>query len=266
MNNFSDLKNRHLGEDIYVLGNGASSGLISKEFLRGKITIGINYGVYEYPFLTYCITRYHEVAAQLLADANRHDALVVCSRHQHGNTSNDVLTVCDERLVIFDHSNNCGLDSSSLVVPCEPQLVSSFSTITSAFHLAAYLGAQVCIVLGHDCGELDTVSYRPGYPNGSSGKAFVRFFPRFERQSVMVKGTLKERYGMEIYSLNPFINFGLEGHRYLSLTSSVNVPVLNVRMRRFRWRLALATSEFRFYSRVVPRGLWRRVRRFLARA
>jgi hypothetical protein len=39
---------------------------------------------------------------------------------------------------------------------------------------------------------------------------------QFEIQSIAVKGKLKELYGCNVYSLNPFINYNLEGVKYRS--------------------------------------------------
>jgi hypothetical protein len=104
----------------------------------------------------------------------------------------------------------------------EKGLVVSYSTITTAIHLAAYMGAKTIILVGHDCGTLDgnmncknyhtpqtlgIVWKNPGqYANWVSQK--------IEGQTIQLKHMLKEKYGCSIYSLNPFINFNLEGHVY----------------------------------------------------
>ena len=94
-------------------------------------------------------------------------------------------------------------------------IVVSYSTITSAIHIAAYMGATNIIIVGHDCGTLDGNVNIAGYDESPHGAQFYRdFFTRIEPQTIALRAKLKEIYGCNVYSLNPFINFGLEGHKY----------------------------------------------------
>jgi hypothetical protein len=97
----------------------------------------------------------------------------------------------------------------------ETGLYVSWSSITSAMHFAAYLGAKNIILVGHDCGEIDGQSWVKdyGYETGNPSEmaeAKQRNYA-FENQSIAVKQRLKELYKCNIYSLNPFINYNLEG-------------------------------------------------------
>ena len=105
----------------------------------------------------------------------------------------------------------------------EDALFVSWSSITSAMHLAAYLGAKNIIMVAHDCGELNDKSWVDGYvvydwSEDSIAGAKERNI-KFEKQSVAVKKKLIELYGCNVYSLNPFINYNLEGVSYRGLNS-----------------------------------------------
>jgi carbonic anhydrase len=95
------------------------------------------------------------------------------------------------------------------------RIVVSYSTITSAIHIAAYMGAANIIIVGHDCGTLDGEVNFPGYGEAIGGSDFYRqFITEIEPQTLTLREKIKEVYGCNLYSLNPFINFGLEGHEY----------------------------------------------------
>ncbi len=98
-------------------------------------------------------------------------------------------------------------------------IVVSYSTITSAMHVAAYLGARNIILVGHDCGYVDGKKNFDGYPEPILGRIsgfYDRFLGSIEPQSIAVRERLRDVYGCCIYSLNPFLNFQLEGHSYES--------------------------------------------------
>jgi hypothetical protein len=96
----------------------------------------------------------------------------------------------------------------------------SWSSITSAMHFGAYLGAKNIIMVAHDCGELDDKSWVDGYVYDTWDKTKVEEAKernkQFEIQSIAVKGKLKQLYGCNVYSLNPFINYNLEGVKFRS--------------------------------------------------
>jgi hypothetical protein len=80
-------------------------------------------------------------------------------------------------------------------------------------------------MVAHDCGELNDKSWVDGYvvydwSEDSIAGAKERNI-KFEKQSVAVKKKLIELYGCNVYSLNPFINYSLEGHKYRG-TSVIN--------------------------------------------
>ena len=54
-----------------------------------------------------------------------------------------------------------------------------------------------------------------GYAESIAGARFYReFLTVIEPQTLALRAKLKEVYGCNLYSLNPFVNFGLEGHEY----------------------------------------------------
>ena len=85
------------------------------------------------------------------------------------------------------------------------------------------MGAFNIVLVGHDCGTIDGVLYEPNYTESDWGSADNyaskhEWVATIESNTLEVKKKIKEVYNCNIYSLNPFINFGLEGHKYEKYT------------------------------------------------
>jgi hypothetical protein len=214
MKNITELKNALEGNDVFVIASGPSAGYIDPEFFANKWSIGVN-EVYR-RFVPDFLLRKEAMRANDFADAARRmGAQSVISRHDCGMYSRKQNPdVCD---YVFDHPDNGmeTIDLSPVGREDELGLVVSYSTITSAIHLAAYMGAANIILVGHDCGLLDGGINMPDYPPSLGGQAFYRrWVSVIEPQTAALRARLREVYGCRIYSLNPFLNFGLEGHSY----------------------------------------------------
>jgi len=218
--NISSLRNIHKNKDVYVLGSGATLNFIDPKFFYKKITVCVNdVGEIYLPTTKYVVTKYHPEAtkyAQLLPDVN-----VVVSRGELGGPKYSALPAL-KNLYTFNHNVNKG-PSTSTVTDWPPEgdsLYVSWSSITSAMHFAAYLGAKNIIMVAHDCGELDDKGWVDGYVYDTWDKTKVEEAKernkQFEIQSIAVKGKLKQLYGCNVYSLNPFINYNLEGVKFRS--------------------------------------------------
>ena len=94
------------------------------------------------------------------------------------------------------------------------KIVVSYSTITSAIHIAAYMGAANIIVVGHDCGKLDGELNTRLSESPMGTKFYSDFVGQIETSTIQLRTRIKEVYGCNLYSLNPFVNFGIEGHKY----------------------------------------------------
>ncbi len=84
--------------------------------------------------------------------------------------------------------------------------------LPTQFNTAPAVGIKL---ISHDCGELDDKSWVDGYVYDTWDKTKVEEAKernkQFEIHSIAVKGKLKQLYGCNVYSLNPFINYNLEG-------------------------------------------------------
>ena len=212
------LKNKHLtfpsGTDIWIIASGPSAGFIDPSFFDGKITIGVN-RVWDHFVTDYLVVKESVVLQAAINSGSK----VIASRHNCG-----VVRYQESRakgpFYWFDHGDN-GIEQVDLDVIGTDKIVVSYSTITSAMHLAAYMGAKNIILVGHDCGTIDGKLNLDGYPeNLNKSEQFYReFLSKIEPQSLAVRARLRQVYGCNIYSLNPFLNLGMEDHCYESTGS-----------------------------------------------
>ena len=222
---FTELRDRHAGQDVWVLASGPSMSWVDPSFFEGKVTVGVN-DVWRKYETTYLIRKEHD-GAQAAIDTG---SPLVVSRLHCGNQPPQLETtgVWYE----YDHElNRVEADPDLRPIGTPDKLVVSWSTITSAIHFAAYLGAANIIVCGHDCGFIDGIQNYTGYRREPVDEAAARaleewargFHPQFlsglERQTMLVRDRVREVYGCNVHGLNPFVTLALEGHVYERATN-----------------------------------------------
>jgi hypothetical protein len=211
--------NRHAGEDIYVLGSGPTLQHTPARFFNNKITVSANAGPLKVlPSVTYMVTKYHEEAWRIHAE--RPDITVVTTRHNTGNHNSKRLE--NAPFTIVDHPHNTCAKWHPDQWPPEGQFLATWSTITTAIHWAAHLGAANIILCGHDCGWIDGMGRIPMYRVHEGKEAHDTdsvWWYAWTIQTQQVKTELQERYGCTITSVNPWINLNLEGHAWIGVTA-----------------------------------------------
>ena len=211
MKSIRELKNIHEGYDIYVVASGASAGYIDQSFFDNKLAIGVNQIWKRFTNLDYIVRKDSNRMAVTIEASKQFGFKTICSAYDCGTLR---LARNEGADYVFEHLDN-KLEEIDLSVVGTDKIVVSYSTITSAIHIAAYMGAANIILIGHDCGTLDGKTNIAGYAESIAGARFYReFLTVIEPQTLALRAKLKEVYGCNLYSLNPFVNFGLEGHEY----------------------------------------------------
>lgn len=224
MKSIKELKNKYSGKDVYVLGAGPSMSHLNPTFFNGKITLGMN-NIYRLFPVTYSVFKHK----QFIAEALGFKQVIIASMHDEGDT-NAPITEGPEECYVFTHKQGRRGDleknfqENLNAIGKDDDIFVSYSTITSGIHLAAYMGAKTIILVGHDCGTLDGETCVKGYdafrrlPVEITREEYLASFKIWlgliGKETTRLKTRLKEVYGCEIYSLNPFVNFALEGHVY----------------------------------------------------
>jgi hypothetical protein len=223
MKSITELKNIFAGQDVYLLGSGASLNYIDPSFFEGKNVVCTNTVAQVYlPTANVSVTKYHSLAVELAEKFP--EMKVVCSAGNQGGVGAGALPDGYENLYQFMHNpNRDGATDIRGAIPKEDGwLLVSWSTITSAMHFCAYTGAKNIIIVGLDSGSLDDKQWVDGYyTEEEQSDQRKQLNLNFEQQSIIAKEVIRDVYGCNIHSLNPFINYNLEGHKYRG-TNSIN--------------------------------------------
>ena len=227
----AEFRNLHAGADIYVVASGASMNHVDPTFFKDRIAIGVNQVYRRFTGLRYVVRKEARGLEQAIRSAP--DSIHFVSKAKEGGSGNANQKLVKrvfpkaQNVVVFDHVSGLASRNYNLAYPVDGLIVSG-STITSAMHLAAFMGAATIFLAGHDCGTLDGAMHFDGYHTAWSAKgSHVTDTPAkyrawmlneaehgIQSTTIQLKHLLLREYGVHVHSLNPFINFGLEGHSY----------------------------------------------------
>ncbi len=208
------LHNRHAGETVWVVASDASLDYFPAGFWDGRCVITINQ-----PHVPsqYCVSKNDagNQTVQQLIDSHP-DTLFVVSEWRFGNTKHERTEL--ERAVVFRHRDNrVSLFQPEQDIPDDTLLV-SYSTLGSALHLAAHMGAHTCMVVGGSGGMFDGKLYLGDYSQGSTD-FFVR---ETSKQTQGICDVLHRRYGTMFAGVLPWANLRLGGVTFTSEYGQIN--------------------------------------------
>lgn len=233
---FERFADAHRGEDIWVVGAGASLDFVDGGFFENKIAIGIN-DVWKKFYTRYLVRKEETGLDATLARG----VPVIVSRYPCGSYClGERPERANGNLYGFEHRDNGHTVVDVRVIKQgSREIVVSYSTVTSAMHLAAVMGARNIILAGCDCGTVDGRMVFGGYegetkphvgddglPAGNPDKdapteadrmeagEYREWLRVIEPQTLAVRDAIVKHHGCGVHSLNPFVNFGMEGYCY----------------------------------------------------
>lgn len=210
----SDLRGLREGETAWVLGSGGTLNHLDPAFFGDKLTVSTNLGPVKFEVQPdFVFSHYHHISLEALELG-----CVVVTLAADTRTQQPWKGERPDRLVLVEQPSYVGpsdrFDPNGLHRP-DGTLVYGSSSIHGAMHLAAWLGAAHLVMVGADCGRLDGTSNLDGYPTLGGEGDTDRILSLYERDHRRMKAYLEAEYGVTVYSLNPFINLNLEGHRFV---------------------------------------------------
>lgn len=214
-------RNIFKNETIYVIASGKSLDYVDNSFFDDKVTVGINQS-YKKIVPDFVVRK--DALQKYSKDKIDAIQIVSCGGCGGNNKSNKNYIEQNklENTFYFNHDpNNCS--KKEIVIDCNmdnDKLCVSWSTITSGIHFSAYLGAKNIVLCGHDCGMINNEVNFKGYqlnndyPHWKTKEKYTNWVScdTIEQQSINLKRELKSKFGINVVSLNPFINFNLEGN------------------------------------------------------
>lgn len=227
--NITELKNIHHNEDIWCIAAGSSMDFIDSSFFEGKIVIGQNQVYKKYP-CSYIVMKDLMESPRFprsIKEIESKNIPLIYSKHFKGHYSEYLNQTHYTNSYVFDHVDNL-LHTSEHLKCIEKDIFSKTggklfvarkSTMTSIMHIAAYMGAKNIIVCGVDCGTMNGNLYYENYTesdwisadNWTNASGWIQ---GTSDHNLAIRDKIKEVYGCNIYSLNPFMNFNLDGNEY----------------------------------------------------
>jgi len=210
----SNIKKVHYGEDIYVLGSGPSMNHFNKAFFTNKIVIGVN-RICRFFKCDYTVLKDPKGLTEILS-TDQH-GLIIASKYAFGNKSSGILNNTNNCDYIFDHlCNNTNKDVKvfnpdlSVIADNSDRIIVSHSTITSALHIAAYMGAKNIFLCGHDCCEINGNAWIDGYydnikPVHKDKVGYTKWLNTIKIHSTCVKEAIQNNFDCNIFELTPVL-------------------------------------------------------------
>lgn len=219
METIKKFKNIHKGEDVYIIASGKSLDFIDDSFFDDKILIGVNQA-YKKIWCDYLVRK----ETKFIKDSLESESIVFVSEYDSGNLNTgesklNTNKIQHDNLYYFEHPDNKHTKIDTSIFGGD-KIVVSFSTITSAMHIAAYMGAKNIILVGHDCGLIDGEMTFKGYYNSIKDTPwkdwgqYKNWLKIIESQTITVKNEIKKHYDANVVSINPFVSLNLENHIY----------------------------------------------------
>lgn len=238
----AEFRNLHAGADMYVVASVASMNHVDPTFFEDRVAIGVNQVYRRFTGLRYVVRKKAHGLEQAIRSAP--DSIHFVSKAKDGGRGNANHQLVErvfpnaQNVVVYhvpmhrtwlytmhrtwlyiDHVPGVASRNYNLAYPADGLIVSG-STITSAIHLAAFMGAATIFLAGHDCDTLDGAMHFDGYHTAFSAKGSpVTNTPAkyrawmlnatehgIQSTSIQLNHLLLREYGVRVHSLNPFIN------------------------------------------------------------
>ena len=220
MKEFKNLHNKYLDKDIYVVSGGPSLNHIDKSFFDNKIVLGVN-DIFRYFKCDYVVVKDCNEEPRfttLVKELEEKDIRLIYSQYYKGYKEKGINKCTNPNSYIFKHNPREQHFDTEISNLKDDEMIVSRSTVTTAIHIAAYMGAKNIILCGHDGCEIDGKMYYDEYvkkdwKSASNWDGIKGFLSNMERETIILKQALNSQ-GINVCSMNPFINLRLEGTKF----------------------------------------------------
>lgn len=214
----SQLKNKHLGDVVWIVASGSSLNFVPKNFFDGLITVVVNEAYRDWP-VSYAFAHHRETAQEGINRGH----VVVASEYCRCDR-NDGLNNLQGNHYLYRHPQQppvLAMDMSPFDGNLDDSLVVGSNTVTSAMDFAGrILGAKTIWLCGVDSGSIDgrwnydnyngggEVNWLEQQTRGGTGLPHVRA----QLPLILTVAKALRTRGIAVCSLNPFVDFGMEDH------------------------------------------------------
>jgi len=290
MRRVDELYGRHRGADVYVVGTGASMRVFPRDFLAGKVTIGLNQAWKLVP-TTYAITMRPELnVPEFLAGETPRPDLVWITKHDKltDDAQRRLVAEQEQRFFFFRNEDrrrpapppppaaaDGGVEPSQagrvldwVDAPTDDFLYLWTSISQSAVLLAANMGARNVILVGCDNCALEGNHHAHQQHTFWKGADPDRRYHQYWEGLAEMRPRLRAR-GVTLMTLTPFLGLGQVGEDFQRLCAELDRPALLAARDISEEQSAAAAQRKSAHDErraARPRGLAHWLRRRLGRS
>ena len=200
MGKFLELENKHKGQDIYVVASGKSCDWIDPDYFVGRIAIGVNQVYRRFNGLRYIVRKDGGLEEGV-------DIPCIMPELRYGNRGNEP----NQADYLFKHHNNKHAIVDFDVHPHNENIIVSHSTITSAIHVAAFMGARSILIVGHDGKPINGESNFRGYhgdppPLWANYTDYNNWLSTILPTTKAVQEYIEREYGCQVLYCTPLVS------------------------------------------------------------
>ncbi len=218
----SDLWDKHKGKTIYILGTGPSVRCYSNLdlILKDKIVIGLN-EAFKYFDCKYNITIHPNLIPDDCKSLTRKvpSGWIIKPKGKYHYVETE-----DVRFYVFQ--NNKDVHDYSYVSKVKGHLYVGRGIQTAAMVLAAQMGASLIVLIGCDFAQLGPDHHGHQTHIEFHGLSAEEVYQEYYQNTSIVRSKLKDIYGIEVISLQPFLGLGHQDVDYRRLCCELDLPCL----------------------------------------
>jgi hypothetical protein len=202
-----ELRNTRVGYTAVVVGSGATLDYYKQNWSPhvNYIIIGVNQ-VWQHVPCDYVVQKDPKYRTETMRWCKQNNAKLICSLFDYGG--NGLPSIPGDYYTFFHvYNNGVEINMTPMIERWNNTLSVSWSTLTSAISLAAFLGCKQCILVGCDMGLLDGASNATAYMNHNANTTAYHEWIQNDRLVEHVRicaDTLLEHYGMITLWSHPF--------------------------------------------------------------
>jgi hypothetical protein len=204
MPQLKDLYKKHVGQEIYVVGTGPTLRLFPLQFLKNKITIGLNQAFLHFD-PTYSLTIHPYI---IPLDRKTHNTNWITKvKPSDESWSKHSLRQNDKYFYLFKNGLPTNFDYLNPSKRPENSLYVGLGIHTGALHLAALMGAKTIYLLGCDMGSLGNQHNCHDQHIEPHNHSINDVYHEYFYYAVKVRKTLQQYYKLTILNLSS--SFGI---------------------------------------------------------
>ena len=220
MKEIDQLYGKHKNETIYIVGTGPSIRFFTNDFLRNKITIGLNQAFKLFDNLTYSVT----VHPYLIPISPLYNTQWITKRKTNcKGWQEHVRRKNYKYFYLFD--NNDKVDDFSPLKSSQPsrRLYVGRGIQTAAMHLTAILGASWGVLCGVPMGRQGGHDHGLDQHTEFHGISPEIVYKEYYYYSVKVRELIRKNFGTQFFTLTPFLGECYNNEDYNKLCSELKL-------------------------------------------